>query len=576
MKLTYVAIFFAVWAGISWIGIYRHRNFEPGSWRSQIWSDKAGYYGYLPAFFYYGFDPENTPENVNQLAGGGFEAEKVKRSFFFKYTSGVALLQLPFFACTHFYCKITGKPTTGFEPIFYKMINISGAFYFCLSLLLLFLLLRNYFARSAIIAAVFFITAGTNLFYYVIDEAGMSHVYSFFCFAVFWFFLDKYLRKQRFTILLAMFIAMWLAVLIRPTNIVLLTVLLFWNCRSRADIKARLLLFVKPERILVAVSTFLLVFFPQITYWYYRSGELFVYSYGDESFSNALHPRIFEVLLAPLNGLIPYSPLILAAIAGIFIMIRNKVTNGILMLFLFLFILYISAAWHCWYFGCSYGQRSFIEFYAFFCFPLAFLLEKLFSSKMRWLRSGVLALMLIVTFFSLRMSWAFGDCFPGSTWSWYDYRNLTQQAGIPFSGNTTFTYLNDYESDLLYFREMTDSVAFSGTHSAMVPEYIQSTELLTINGNDNLNFEGKEITLSVKYLTDNRFTSSGNAGLSLYWSNQFLGKAAFSENSGNEWQSLSIRYESDLMINLREKIVVTVSNPGPYPVFIDDVAIRVR
>jgi len=68
----------------------------------------------------------------------------------------------------------------GFSKTYPILISIAALFYLMIGLLYLNSLLRLYnineFGRSlTMIAAVF----GTNLFYYVVGEAGMSHIYSF-------------------------------------------------------------------------------------------------------------------------------------------------------------------------------------------------------------------------------------------------------------------------------------------------------------------------------------------------------------------------------------------------------------
>jgi hypothetical protein len=65
--------------------------------------------------------------------------------------------------------------------------------------------------------------------------------------------------------------------------------------------------FFNPTTIPIWFIPGLLVFIPQLIYWKYSTGHFLSYTYKDEGFSNALSPKIFEALLAPNNGLFPYS-----------------------------------------------------------------------------------------------------------------------------------------------------------------------------------------------------------------------------------------------------------------------------
>ncbi|MFC2111294.1 hypothetical protein ACFLQ5_02460, partial [Bacteroidota bacterium] len=102
-----------------------------------------------------------------------------------KYPYGVALLQLPFFIAAHYLSQPLGYDNNGFSIIYHKAIDIASVFYFLLSLLLMSSFLRNYFKQSFVILILFLMFSGTNLYYYSIVETGMSHIYSFFAFALF-------------------------------------------------------------------------------------------------------------------------------------------------------------------------------------------------------------------------------------------------------------------------------------------------------------------------------------------------------------------------------------------------------
>jgi len=90
----------------------------------------------------------------------------------------------------------------GFSKTYPILISIAALFYLMIGLLYLNSLLRLYnineFGRSlTMIAAVF----GTNLFYYVVGEAGMSHIYSFVFFSMFLYYSKQYFYRYGIRIL---------------------------------------------------------------------------------------------------------------------------------------------------------------------------------------------------------------------------------------------------------------------------------------------------------------------------------------------------------------------------------------
>lgn len=98
-----------------------------------------------------------------------------------------------------------------------------------------------------------------------------------------------------------------------------------------------------------------------------------VWSYEGEGF-NFLDPEFSNVLFSYRKGLFIYCPVLLLAVAGVFVgVFKNKGRFGWLIAFLFIST-WIISSWWMWYYGGSYGHRAFIEYYPFFAIGLAALL----------------------------------------------------------------------------------------------------------------------------------------------------------------------------------------------------------
>lgn len=73
-----------------------------GESRRLLWSNREGYYMYLPGVF--------ILKDVRKIPPGSVLPMLNERGeHVLKYTSGVAILQLPFFLSAKWYCQLTGK-----------------------------------------------------------------------------------------------------------------------------------------------------------------------------------------------------------------------------------------------------------------------------------------------------------------------------------------------------------------------------------------------------------------------------------------------------------------------------------
>jgi hypothetical protein len=461
--------FFLVLLIVSFFLTYQtHRNNGYFNWKSEIWSDRAGYYIYLPAFFMYHFDVKKCPEKIDEKTGYGFTLDYQKNTINTKYTYGVAFLLSPFFVASHIASPILHKPgDAGFGPVYHRMIDVAAVIYLILGLWILKRFLKYYFESSIQYLILFFIYAGTNLLFYSIDDTLMSHVYSFFLFSVFLLSMKRFLDEpQHLRYFILMSFAFAFIILIRPTNALIILMLFLWDVNGKKEIRERILLFLSPRRILFFGIIIFLVFIPQFIYWKYARGSFFVYSYGNEGFTNWKNPRLLEVWFSTLNGLFLYTPMVLIMIAGMVLMIVKKIPNGVFTLALFLVISYVFASWYCWYFGCSFGQRSYVEYYAIFSIPLGYFILESFRIRNLLMKSLVFILLLVLSYYSYRMIRKYEKCFFGSTWDWPQFARQLNRADLLAGTKQPYHYTNDLENDAISFGYPSDSVYRSGMYSA--------------------------------------------------------------------------------------------------------------
>lgn len=558
--------------------IHRDRGFF--NWKSELWADRAGYYIYLPGALFYGFDAAKVPDQMAEKSGYGFWINAANGRIETKYPCGVAILLSPFFMATHLVSMALSIPEEGgFSPLYHRMTDLAAVVYMILGLLLLRQVLKQYFSPLVQYLTLFFVFAGTNLFYYTVDDGSMSHVYSFFLFSLYLFALVRYLDNRQYRFFLLLVFAGSLAVVTRPTNILIFALFFVWDLSSFPDFRKRIRDFFKPLHLISFLVVLFLVLLPQLLYWNFLHGRWIAYSYGDEGFINWHQPYMAEVWFAPLNGLIPYVPMVLLMLAGMGLMISRKQFNGWVSLALFLIVSYICASWQTWYFGCSFGQRSYVEYFAIFAIPLGFLLQ--WASDSRWMLNKLWVLLLLVLFswFTIRMTYAWEKCFFGATWDWNSYHRQLERAGIPLPGKATMNFQNDYENQALNEGNVISRESVrSGMHSATFDE---KQEYCCRALRFMWDFPQEHMPLTVNASCWVLFPDSVHRGPKLVFSVERNGESVQWEGKEiaelvpvtGTWTRISASFSIPENLPGDAQLLLYIWNPRKLPLFVDDMTV---
>lgn len=362
----------------------------------KVYSDGFGYFAYLPALIYgdfsFSFIEEGKWEHTLKLieAAGGLVN---------KYPVGVAIMESPFFFIAHLLSllrdTLTGSATaTGYSNLYQYMILGGGICYWIFGTVLLYLLLTRYlgFSRKVSLLSCIVLTYGTNLFHYASYDACFSHVYSYFLFNAFLYYLcwyeerDAEGRNRLWQTCVFGFLA-GLIFMCRNTNILFVLTYVFYRVINLDTLKKRVITILNPRRVVPIVLTGCVTIFPQLLYWHTATGHWFAYSYGDEPFY-WLAPQLSNFLFSVRKGLFFWSPVLLLAIIGMVIAykMREKLYTGLIVFFLL--IVYVSSAWWSWYYGGSFGQRVAVDFMCLFAVFIAALLSRLETWRQQDGRNG--------------------------------------------------------------------------------------------------------------------------------------------------------------------------------------------
>ena len=416
MRKSSVVSFFVLGFIFVFINLKISDHFYPKgfSWAINTSSDAEGYYQYLPNFF--------INDNILHQPYG---AQLENGCRLDKYTCGVALLEAPFFFLAHTVTIINHHKSKGFDNIYGYFVVIAACVYMYIALFVLFRIITRRFGEFIALISVVSIYLGTNLFYYTINEAGLSHTYSFFCFVMFIYFVGKYYEQKNLKNIIGLSIFLAIATLIRPTNILLLLLFLFYEIYTIQDFKQCVVFHLKHYyNFIIILIVGLIVFSPQIAYWYALTGKFIFYSYQNETFSNWNSPKIIEVLVGHKSGWLLYSPIMVFSLIGLVIAIKNKMLSAPAIFIIFIVILYVCASWWAYTFGCAFGYRSFSEYSAILIFPMALFFHKVFWSKKTLFKLLLFVALIVCIYYNLKLTRLYylsGGCWDGPNWYWSDY-----------------------------------------------------------------------------------------------------------------------------------------------------------
>lgn len=346
--------------------------------------DIRNYYAYLPALFiYHDIKLVKNDYRIGDKEYWIWSVNTPDGKRVIKTTMGMSILYAPFFFVANAYAILSNYLENGFSEPYKLFLLLSTIFYLFIGLDYLKKTLAHYkFSDTYTAITILSIGLGTNLLAYSSQSAPMPHAYNFCLFAIFIYFTIKWYESQTIKNTLIIGALIGLISLIRPSNAVILIFFAFYGVTNLSDLKQRALFFKqKFLLLLLMLIPIFLVWLPQFIYWKTVTGKYIYYSYNDEGFFFN-HPQIINGLFSFRKGWLLYTPMMVFALAGIFLL-RNDLKKIRLPIILFLIVnVYIIFSWWCWWYGGSYGQRSMIESYALLAIPFTSFVK--FISQTKW------------------------------------------------------------------------------------------------------------------------------------------------------------------------------------------------
>ncbi|MBW8780839.1 MAG: hypothetical protein JF599_02970 [Verrucomicrobia bacterium] len=314
-----------------------------------------------------------------------------------KYGIGWALVSLPFYlvadgvVATGRVLGVWTLARDGYNPVYQISLQTGHFLLAGVALALAYRVIRRWCAREPAVMGVALIWAASPLLYYQTSNLSMSHGVAFFAITLCLYGLVR--AEESFDATWPWWLAgmgLGLAVITRfqtaVYGLIPLWVLVDFARKSRDAMAVG-----RATLGLVAGAAPLIAL--QLFAWKIVYGSWLVFSYGADGERFAwLHPEVVRVLFSPNHGLFYWHPLLAAGAAGLAILAWHKRGLALAGGVAFVAMIFVNAAWWCWWFGASFGGRAFDGAFLFLMAGWAYLYGRLPARWSRMLFAGSVAL----------------------------------------------------------------------------------------------------------------------------------------------------------------------------------------
>lgn len=340
--------------------------------------DGFGYYLYLAALADQGtvdVSKDWAQELQNKYCGGTEAYQLVQREnghFLNVYHMGLAFVLAPSFLIGHLWATVAGYPTDGMSYPYLVLYVLNAWLFALLGWIYVRKLLLLFFSQRETALLVLLLLLGTNYFLTATTMFVLQHVYIFALVAAFLYYFFRYGKEGKYKYVAP--ILLGLIVVVRPTHIVLGIIpalLLFKKEKGFNDWMRELL----PYAIAGIVWQI-----PQILYWRLVGGTWIEMNLHVNEIV-LFDAHFTDFLFSYRKGWLLYTPLFLLLPFGFwFLRQEDKRLFFALLITTFLSI-WLMAAWECWWYASSFGQRPVVDIYPLLILPIGFLLARIRNAR---------------------------------------------------------------------------------------------------------------------------------------------------------------------------------------------------
>ena len=385
-------------------------------------SDEIEYFSYLPSILLDGdLNFRNQYEYFCNLDFENCVRSRFKETFLDMRTAtglqinfgpmGTAVLWLPFYLAAHLFALAAQNLNPAFAangvsaPYIYA-VSIGSVFFGWLGIYLSYRIARHYFAEWIALGAALTVLFATNAVYYMYVAPAFSHAASLFASALFvwWWWRTRKTRaggNLRDWFLLGA--SGGLMTMVREQEAVFFVIPLLEGLQiAYGGWRARGNVFVELKRwsigAFVMVFGAFVVFIPQLlTYRVLNGNFLPARNVTDKFTWDGAH--ILDVLFSNFHGLFAWTPVVLLAVIGLFLLWRRDKFLAAAFLVALAVETYLLGSFSTWFGGAAFGGRRFINCTVLFVVGLAAVVDALSTRVPRPLLVGAGALLIVWNLF---------------------------------------------------------------------------------------------------------------------------------------------------------------------------------
>jgi hypothetical protein len=396
-----------------------------------IAGDILHYYAYLPAtFIYHDLELKFVSQNPSDYLTKFWPFRSPIKKNTIMTTMGMSVLYAPAFLTTRAIMWVIGDESDGFSPPYNLGLVIGSIIYLMISLVLLKKVLLRYFSPVATTISLIMVALGTNLGHYSTHEPTMSHLYGFFLFSVFLYLVVRWHENPTLKYSIFIGLVSGMIALVRPSNILIGFIFVFWNISGIVTLKQKVLLFSKNYAYLLVIILFaVLIWVPQMLYWKHIAGSYLFYSYGEESKFFFNNPQIFNNLFSYRKGWLVYTPIMITAFLGMIILWKKKPGLVVPMVIFSVVNIYVISSWWSWWYGGGFGLRAYVESYAIYSLGFAAFVQWIVGLRYYFIKIPlyiIIALFIALNLFQTRQYYFGSIHFVGMTKEayWHQFLKL--------------------------------------------------------------------------------------------------------------------------------------------------------
>ncbi len=358
-------------------------DFKKGNQTCICAYDGFGYYMYLPSLFH-----KNTL-NIQKEWAQNIQDEYCNKTEVYQliqqkngnninlYHMGLSYIQLPSYSISHFFAKILGYRTDGFSFPFVIGFFLNALLFCIIGIIYTRKLLLLFFKDQTVSLLLIILYLATNSFITFTLQKDLPHLYLFAINSAFLYHLFTYRKKNIKRHLLYASILLGLTVAIRPTQILLGIIPLVILWKEKENFKS----FFKNISYFPLFGIFWNI--PQILYWYFIGGELFIPNLHVEEII-IVDPNLIDFLFSYRKGWLLYSPVFLLSFIGFYILYKKEKLIFTSLFTTLIVYIYIMSSWECWWYASSFGSRVMTDIYPLTIIPIGFLWESITKKEIKF------------------------------------------------------------------------------------------------------------------------------------------------------------------------------------------------